>query len=259
MNTEIIKQKIKEFLDADTNSLNMKLPIALGKTEDGTICFKDLTSLHHLLIAGAAGQGKTSCLNGIITSLCINRRSPELVLISAKRMYELWHANIATSVITEHWDAMYTLEKLNKEVEIRLKLFKEEGVRTLEEYKNKFMDFITLQYIVVVIDDFDHLILSPNYKHKMFGLIVNLAQKGSQVGIHLIITTQKLTYDVISGCLIANFPARIALRVDKEYESRMILDQVGAEKLDGIVKLIFGYGDEFFQLQGMNYNKQDNL
>ena len=69
MNREIVKQKMKELLDVDTKSLNMRLPIALGKTQDGMICFRDLTSLHHLLIAGAAGQGKTSCLNGMIASL----------------------------------------------------------------------------------------------------------------------------------------------------------------------------------------------
>ncbi len=73
MNTEIMKQKIKELLDVDTNSLKMKLPIALGKTEDGTICFRDLTSLHHILIAGAADQGKTSCLNG--NSFTIKKQS----------------------------------------------------------------------------------------------------------------------------------------------------------------------------------------
>jgi len=253
MNREIVKQKMKELLDVDTKSLNMRLPIALGKTQDGMICFRDLTSLHHLLIAGAAGQGKTSCLNGMIASLSKSSHWPEIVSISAKGMYELCHSNTIPLAKTEHWDAMYTLEKLNKEVEIRLKLFKEEGVRTLEEYQEKYMDYITLRYMVVIIDDYDHLILSlsPNYKHKMFGLIVNLAQKGSQVGVHLIITTQKITYDIISGCLIANFPARIAFRVDKEYESRMILYQAGAEKLDGIGKLIFSYYDEFFQLQGI--------
>ena len=113
---------MKELLDVDTKSLNMKLPIALGKTEDGMICFRDLTSLHHLLIAGAAGQGKTSCLNGIITSLANNFHRPELVLISAKGNYELCHGK------TEHWDIMYTLEKLNKEIEIRYKLFREDRI-----------------------------------------------------------------------------------------------------------------------------------
>lgn len=93
MNTEIMKQKIKELLDVDTNSLNMKLPIALGKTEDGTICFRDLTSLHHILIAGAADQGKTSCLNGMIASLSKSSQRPEIVSISAKGMYELYHDN----------------------------------------------------------------------------------------------------------------------------------------------------------------------
>ena len=251
MNREIVKQKLKELLDVDTKSLNMRLPIALGKTEAGTICFKDLTSLHHLLIAGATGQGKTSCLNGIITSLANNCERPELVLISAKGNYELCHGNSISLAKTEHWDIMYTLEKLDKEMEIRFKLFKEEGVRTLEEYDSKFLDYPTLRYIVVVIDDFDHLILSSNYKHKMAGLIYHLAQKSSHVGIHLIITTQKSTYDIIPGCLIANFPARIAFRVDTEYESRYILNQPGAEKLDGIGKLIFSYFDEFFQLQGI--------
>ena len=251
MNREIVKQKMKELLDVDTKSLNMRLPIALGKTQDGMICFRDLTSLHHLLIAGAAGQGKTSCLNGMIASLSKSSHWPEIVSISAKGMYELCHSNTIPLAKTEHWDAMYTLEKLNKEVEIRLKLFKEEGVRTLEEYENKFLYYPTLQYTVVVIDDFDLLILSSNYKHKMTNLIYHLAQRSSHVGIHLIITTQKLTYDIIPGCLIANFPARIAFRVDTEYESRYILNQSRAEKLDGIGKLIFSRFGEFFQLQGI--------
>ena len=133
MNTEIMKQKIKELLDVDTNSLNMKLPIALGKTEDGTICFRDLTSLHHILIAGAADQGKTSCLNGMIASLSKSSQRPEIVSISAKRYVRIMSRQYHP---IKQWDIMYTLEKLNKEVEIRLKLFKEEGVRTLEEYED---------------------------------------------------------------------------------------------------------------------------
>ena len=124
-------------------------------------------------------------------------------------------------------------------------------MRTLDEYENKFLDYPTLRYTVVVIDDFDLLILSSNYKHKMTNLIYHLAQRSSHVGIHLIITTQKLAYDIIPGCLIANFPARIAFRVDTEYESRYILNQSGAEKLDGIGKLIFSRFGEFFQLQGI--------
>lgn len=226
MNTELFK----ELLEVDTTSLNMKLPIALGKSEDGTICFRDLISLHHIFIAGVSGQGKTSCLNGIIASLSNNCYHPELVLISAKGAYELYHTATIPLAKTEFSDIMCTLEKLYEEMEFRFKLFKRKGVRSLEEYDNKHPDCTPLRYIVVLIDDFDHLFISPDCKHKISSLISIMAQKGDQVGIHLIITTQRLTYNIILGCLKANFYTSIAFKVAAEHESRMILYKAGAEK-----------------------------
>ena len=248
MNKKPIKQQVKELLDADTTSLNMEIPIALGKTEDGSFCYKDLTKLHHLLIAGATGQGKTSCLNGIIASMGRNKRHirDSLILISAKCDIELLCPLYAESPRSP-WDIMYTLEKLNKEMELRYKFFEVENASSLEEYENKFEDDLTFGRIVVIIDDYDHLIVSPIYKrYKLENLILWLAQMGNQVGIHLIISTRRLP----SGVVLANFPARIVFRVNSEYESRMIINQKGAEKLDGVGKLIFNYYEEYLYLQG---------
>lgn len=256
MSKNQIKQQVKELLDADTASLNMEIPIALGKTENGRICYKDLTRLHHLLIAGATGQGKTSCLNGIIASMGRKKRHirDELILISAKGNIELCSPRYAEVPETNPWDIMYTLEKLNKEMELRYKLFKAENASSLEEYDNKFEDDLTFGRIVVIIDDYDYLIVSPIYKrYKLENLILWLAQMGNQVGIHLIISTRRLP----SGVVLANFPARIVFRVNSEYESRMIIHQKGAEKLDGVGKLIFNHNNEFLHLQGfcININK----
>ena len=249
MDKNQIKQQVKELLDADTTSLNMEIPIALGKTEDGRICYKDLTRLHHLLIAGATGQGKTSCLNGIIASMGRKKRHirDELILISAKGYMELCCPPYAEIPETNPWDIIYTLEKLNKEMELRHKLFKAENASSLEEYDNKFEDDLTFGRIVVIIDDYDHLIVSPIYKrYQLERLIYWLVQMGNQVGIHLIISTRRLP----SGVVLANFPARIVFRVDSEFESRMIIHQKGAEKLDGVRKLIFNYYEEYLYLQG---------
>ena len=249
MDKNQIIQQVKELLDADTASLNMEIPIALGKTEDGRICYKDLTRLHHLLIAGAAGQGKTSCLNGIITSMGRKKRHirDELILISAKGYMELYCPRYAEVPKRNPWDIIYTLEKLNKEMELRYKFFKTENASSLEEYDNKFEDDLTFGRIVVIIDDYDHLIVSPIYKrYKLERLILGLVQMGNQVGIHLIISTRRLP----SGVVLSNFPARIVFRMNSEYESRMIIHQKGAEKLDSVGKLIFNHKDDFLQLQG---------
>lgn len=252
MNKNPIKQQVKELLDAYTTSLNMEIPIALGKTGDGGFCYKDLTRLHHLLIAGDTGQGKTSCLNGIIASMGRNKRHirDSLILISAKCEPELLCPLYAESP-RSLWDIMYTLEKLNKEMELRYKFFKVENASSLEEYENKFEDDLTFGRIVVIIDDYDHLIVSPNYKrYKLEDLIVELSLYGHIVGIHLIITTQRVTGNIITGRIKANFPARIALRVTSKYESRVILDKDGAENIDGIGKLVFNHNGEFLHLQG---------
>lgn len=246
-----IKQQIQEVLDADTTNLKMELPIVLGKLEDGTICFRDLTSLKNLLIAGSIGQGKTSCLNGIIISLSNKNLfwKPKLILISSKGYSSLCRLNSSTLAVTEYCEIMYTLEKLDKEMENRWKLFKEKGVKSLEEYENDFLDFVTIQRIVVVIDDYDELARMD--KVKIENLIVHLAMLGHQVGIHLIISIRQIVYNVITGRIKAVIPARIAFRVISENESRIILDREGAEELDNVGKLIFSHYDEFLTLEGI--------
>lgn len=252
MNTNGTRSILKELFNLHKKSLNMDLPIASGTDTNGTIYFKDLTSLHHLLIAGNPGQGKTSCINGIITSLernevCWNN---ELILIS--RNMGLFSQNNPLNIIHDLWEIMYTLEKLNKELEIRFKLFKEAGVKDMCEYNALHKDWV-LSYIVVVIDEFGDLANSHEYGHKIHGLIITLAQVGHKAGIHLVISTNHLSYSIISNCIKANFPARMAFKVTSESESLLILDRKGAEALEGNGKLIFNYGNEYTYLDGIHF------
>ena len=136
-------------------------------------------------------------------------------------------------------------------MELRYKFFKTENASSLEEYDNKFEDDLTFGRIVVIIDDYDHLILLPSYKrYKLEDLIVELSLFGHRAGIHLIIATQRVTSNIITGRIKANFPARIAFRVASIYDSRVILDKGGAENLDSVGKLIFNHNNVFLHLQG---------
>ena len=234
---------------------NMTLPLALGKTISNEIFMVDLAKIHHLLVAGATGQGKSVALHAIITSLLYKKHPAELkfVLIDPKMVefsiYKPLLNHFLAQIpqksdddepsITDVSKTVKTLNSVCQEMDDRFKLLKLANVRRLEEYNEKYINHQLnsedghryLPYIVVVIDEYGDLFISAGKEIKM--LIARIAEKAHAVGIHMIIATQRPTLDIITTSIKANFPGRMAFGVMGEFDSVTILDYKGANKLVG--------------------------
>ena len=215
-----------------------KLALGLGNDVSGQSIVADLTKMPHLLIAGATGQGKSVCINALITSLLF-QVTPEhlrLILIDPKRV-ELTGYNglphLALPVLVESHQAAAALRWAVAEMDRRYKLFSAEGVRNIAGYNDKAAQKLarTLPYIVIVIDELADLMMVA--AGEIEELICRIAQLARAVGIHLIIATQRPSTDIITGLIKANIPSRIAFAVGSQVDSRVILDTAGAEKLLG--------------------------
>jgi S-DNA-T family DNA segregation ATPase FtsK/SpoIIIE len=229
------------FTDTDRG-----LPIALGKDIMGNVQIADLTQMPHLLIAGATGSGKSVCVNSIICSLLFSR-SPEevrLLLIDPK-IVELKYFNdiphLLTPVITEPKKAYQALQYCIAEMERRYALLDALCVRDIKSFNvkaaKKTHTTDPLPHIVVVIDEFADLIAVTG--KDMESTLARLAAMSRAVGIHIVLATQRPSIDVITGLIKANIPARIAFMVAGKFDSRIIIDQVGAEKLLGQGDMLF--------------------
>ena len=225
-----------------------KLTLALGKDINGRIVTADLAGMPHLLIAGSTGAGKSVAINAMIMSI-LYKATPEqvrLILVDPKRL-ELGNyegvPHLFTPIITEPKLAANALRNAVREMERRLKLLAEKGVRNIEQYNKLFEDDGTpslfgdsdedrpLPFIVIIIDELADLMMldSGNVEES----VTRLAQMARAVGIHLVLATQRPSVDVITGLIKANFPARISFRVATKVDSRTILDANGAEALLG--------------------------
>jgi S-DNA-T family DNA segregation ATPase FtsK/SpoIIIE len=222
-----------------------KLALGLGNDVSGQSIVADLTRMPHLLIAGATGQGKSVCINALITSLLF-QVTPEhmrLLLIDPKRV-ELTGYNglphLALPVLVESHEAAAALRWAVAEMDRRYKMFSAEGVRNIAAYneKAKLRQARQLPYIVIVIDELADLMMVA--AGEIEELICRIAQLARAVGIHLIIATQRPSTDIITGLIKANIPSRIAFAVGSQVDSRVILDSGGAEKL-------LGRGDMLYQ------------
>jgi S-DNA-T family DNA segregation ATPase FtsK/SpoIIIE len=218
----------------------MEIPVILGKDIAGEAQFIDLTQTPHLLIAGATGSGKSVCVNAIILSI-LYRRSPQevrLLLIDPK-IVELKLYNdiphLLTPVITEPKRAFQALQYCICEMERRYSLLDHVGVRDIKSYNRKIKDkglaAERLPYIVVIIDEFADLMATTG--KELESTLARLAAMSRAVGIHLVLATQRPSIDVITGLIKANIPSRIAFMVASKFDSRIIIDMVGAEKLLG--------------------------
>jgi S-DNA-T family DNA segregation ATPase FtsK/SpoIIIE len=216
------------------------LPIGLGKDIYGNMIVIDLFKMPHILIAGATGAGKSVCVNCIISSILFSR-NPEnvkLILIDPKIVELKPYNNIPhllTPVITDPKDAIIALKYLLFEMERRYSLLDQMGARDIVEYqklkKKKKSDSEDLPFIVTIVDEFADLMSTSGKEAEI--LFARLAAKARAVGIHLVLATQRPSIDVITGLIKANIPARIAFQVISLQDSRIILDQKGAEKLLG--------------------------
>ncbi|HKD01078.1 MAG TPA: DNA translocase FtsK [Terriglobales bacterium] len=224
-----------------------KLTLALGKDINGRIVTADLAGMPHLLIAGSTGSGKSVAINAMIMSI-LYKATPEqvrLILVDPKRL-ELGNyegvPHLYTPIITEPKLAANALRNAVREMERRLKLLAEKGVRNIDQYNRLFDDPTPglfdenseegpIPYIVIIIDELADLMMldSGNVEES----VTRLAQMARAVGIHLVLATQRPSVDVITGLIKANFPARISFRVATKVDSRTILDANGAEALLG--------------------------
>jgi S-DNA-T family DNA segregation ATPase FtsK/SpoIIIE len=222
-----------------------KLALGLGNDVSGQSIVADLTRMPHLLIAGATGQGKSVCINALITSLLfqVTPDKMRMLLIDPKRV-ELTGYNglphLALPVLVESHQAAAALRWAVAEMDRRYKLFSAEGVRNIAAYNEKATQKLahTLPYIVIVIDELADLMMVA--AGEIEELICRIAQLARAVGIHLIIATQRPSTDIITGLIKANIPSRIAFAVGSQVDSRVILDTGGAEKL-------LGRGDMLYQ------------
>jgi len=226
----------------------LQLPIVLGEDTYGSPVIADLNKMPHLLVAGATGSGKSVLIHTMIISLLF-RMSPRdlsLIMIDPK-MVELQVydgiPHLLQPVISEAQKGSQVLLWVVEEMERRYKLFSAMRVRGLAGYNKKLVGEENrdghghLPYLVVVIDELSDLMMSAG--REVEDSICRLAQKARAAGIHLILTTQRPSVDVITGIIKANLPARIALQVASAVDSRTILDQRGAESLLGQGDMLF--------------------
>jgi S-DNA-T family DNA segregation ATPase FtsK/SpoIIIE len=227
-----------------------KLTVPLGKDVIGRIRAADLTQMPHVLIAGATGTGKSVFLNSLLMALLYKSTPDELklVLVDPKRLELGLYEDIPhlfTPVVTDPKVASNVLRNATKEMERRLKLLAQRGVRNIDQYNRTFQKSQTLSlfdnveesehkplpYLVIVIDELADLMMVDT--NNVEESITRLAQMARAVGIHLILATQRPSVDVITGLIKANFPARISFRVASKVDSRTILDSNGSESLLG--------------------------
>ncbi|NQV88439.1 MAG: DNA translocase FtsK 4TM domain-containing protein [Parcubacteria group bacterium] len=254
----------EEFSQSDKPLL-----VSLGKGISGRSYFGNLSKMPHLLIAGATGSGKSVTIHAIITTL-LYRNSPEnlkFMMIDPKRV-ELTLYNkiphLLTPVITDAKKTILALKWAAKEMDRRYDILEAESVRDIDSYhKNILAPELkkyrksreeggeaklpeTMPYIIIVIDELADIMQA--YPRELEGAIVRLAQMSRAVGIHLILSTQRPSVNVITGLIKANVPTRIALQVASQIDSRTILDMGGAEKLLGAGDMLY-LGSEMSQPQ----------
>ncbi len=227
-----------------------RLTLAMGKDLIGRIRVTDLTQMPHLLIAGATGTGKSVFINSMIISMLYKATPDEmkLVLVDPKRLELGLYEDIPhllAPVVTDPKIASNVLRNATREMEQRLKLLAQRGVRNIDQYNRTFArgqslslfdnledeEHRPLPYIVIVIDELADLMMVDT--NNVEQSITRLAQMARAVGIHLILATQRPSVDVITGLIKANFPARISFRVASKVDSRTILDANGSESLLG--------------------------
>jgi S-DNA-T family DNA segregation ATPase FtsK/SpoIIIE len=217
-----------------------ELPLILGRNITGRVVVDDLTSMPHLLIAGATGSGKSVCVNSLIMSLLFSKSVDEVrfIMIDPK-MVELKVYNgiphLLTDVVTDPRDASKALRWVIREMENRYRMLDENFVRDIKGYNQKSKERIP--YIILIVDEFANLMAVS--QKDVEEAVVRLAAMSRAVGIHLIMATQRPSVDVITGLIKANFPYRIAFQVASKTDSRTILDSIGAEKLLGRGDMLF--------------------
>ena len=242
------------------------LRFALGQDVAGNAVAADLAAMPHLLIAGTTGSGKSVCVNAIISSFLVHNTPDTLrmLMVDPKRV-ELTGYNgiphLLAPVVVEMDRVVGALQWATREMDQRYHKFAEVGARSILEY-NQGMEAQggrKLPYLVVIIDELaDLMMLAPDETERT---ITRMAQLARATGIHMVISTQRPSVDVVTGLIKANFPARIAFAVASGTDSRVILDQPGAERLLGRGDMLFQAPDAAapVRLQGVNVTEYELL
>jgi S-DNA-T family DNA segregation ATPase FtsK/SpoIIIE len=237
----------------------MQIPLFLGKDSSGEALVSDLTTMPHLLIAGTTGSGKSVCINSIITGILLTKRPDEvkLILIDPK-MVEMTAFNVIPHlmcpIVTETQQAVQILEWATVKMDERYAFLAEAKVKNVAEYNSLGSEEILrrfnpssaeeeakipkrIPYIVIIIDELADLMMTAAKEIEAY--IVRLAQKSRSIGIHLVLATQRPQATVVTGLIKSNMPTRIGFRVAAKMDSRIILDQNGAETLLGEGDMLF--------------------
>jgi DNA segregation ATPase FtsK/SpoIIIE, S-DNA-T family len=228
----------------DLPATSSPLSVWLGKDISGQAVWTDLARMPHILIAGTTGSGKSGCINTILTSVLL-RSTPDdvrMILIDPKRIELGYYESIPhllTPVVSSPKEAAAVLRNVVAEMERRYERLSAVRARNLPEANRAFRSRgePSLPYLLVVIDELaDLMMISPQ---EVEDAVIRLAQKSRAVGIHLVLATQRPSVDVITGMIKANVPSRIAFAVSSQTDSRVILDQAGAESLLGQGDMLF--------------------
>lgn len=265
--------RLREVMEDTRNKekyRKMNIPLYFGKNVAGEPLVADLAKLPHLLIAGRTGTGKSVCLNAIITSILMTRRPDEVrMLMIDPKMVELSGygrlPHLMHPVVTDMRKAEAILAWAVDKMEERYQLLAKAGVRHINSYNQLSEDEIierlkptsqedrdniplNLPFIVIVADEMADLMMTAGKEVEQH--IIRLAQKSRAVGIHLILATQKPTVDVITGLIKSNLPARISFQVASRTDSRVVLDEMGADKLLGNGDMLFLWPGTSMLLRG---------
>ena len=253
------------------NSSRHRLPVAMGRDAFGEVSVVDLASMPHMLVAGATGAGKSVFVNTLLVSLIIKMspRQMKLILIDPKQLELALYQDLPhlmLPVITEAKSASIALLWAVQEMERRYTILKEMGVKNIEGFNKKVKscpkeslirlnqyyegqedEGYELPYLVIIIDEFADLILTKSGK-EIEDNVNRLAAKARAAGIHIVLATQRPSTDVVTGVIKANFPTRVAFRVTTATDSRVILDQLGAEKLLGKGDMLYKHGVDVMRI-----------
>ena len=252
--------RLREVIEeAQAKAKTLKIPLFLGKDVAGNPMVVDMASLPHLLIAGRTGTGKSVCLNSLILSIIMTRRPDEVrMLMIDPKMVELTPykslPHLMHPVVTDMKKAEAILAWAVEKMEERYALLAKVGVRHLTNYNALGRDELikrigpetdeeaaaiptTMPFIVVIADEIADMMMTAGKEIEQH--IIRLAQKSRAVGIHLVLATQKPTVDVITGLIKSNLPARIAFQVASRTDSRVVLDECGADRLLGNGDMLF--------------------
>jgi S-DNA-T family DNA segregation ATPase FtsK/SpoIIIE len=264
-NDEMTLVALRDILESDTFQRNKSpLRMALGRDVTGHPITTTLENMPHLLIAGTTGSGKSVCVNSILTSFLMYNTPDDLrlILVDPKRV-ELTGYNgiphLLSPVVVEIDRVIGALQWMTREMDKRYHMFAQVGSRNISDYntKMKLQGGKKLPLLVIVIDELaDLMLVAPGETEQT---ITRLAQLARATGIHMILATQRPSVDVVTGLIKANFPARIAFAVASNTDSRVILDQPGAERLLGRGDMLFQAPDapSAARLQGVFVSDQE--